>query len=414
MYNEKHWVQRDDIWIDNFADTWIKPDPNNGECIEFKHKVKRNRVPEPEWLEEETPPQLVNFQNGTLDIKTGELLPHSSLHNFHNVFPYDYSPEGCPKTEEIVRHAFRDDPDAVEFFWRYLATCFDSVSPVECALFLIGAPATAKSTLLAVFQAVFPPEVRSSLTLADVCGDFRFKSHLLYKKLVNLSDEGIPHKVLDAANFKSVISGADIMHEQKGKDPFLFKCRTKFVTASNEVFNLTDSALNFKRKFEVINFEHPIPENERNPEVKRTWIPSERVGIAYKAIEKYKEMQREFMETGVWDLKATTKMQVGKEGTVLGSDEIETYFTHLKFGDDHTKGTLSGDVYTHYKHYNEDNGIRNILSRRKFVERLKRHMGVSRWDALYSTNIQSGANKGRGFRGLELLNADGDVIGDEY
>ena len=64
-------------------------------------------------------PLLLNVQNGTIDLRTGELRPHRRTDLISKVMPLDYDPDArCPRWEALPAEVTNDRPELVDFLSR--------------------------------------------------------------------------------------------------------------------------------------------------------------------------------------------------------------------------------------------------------------------------------------------------------
>lgn len=412
-YNKTHWEHQPFNFISYIAQKVIKNGtPKRSEKSECESIVKDSSHVKEEWLtDNSSTKQLVNFQNGVLDLRDLSLKNHDPKYPFFNVFPYSFKKAECPRTDEVLENILSDDPEAIEFFWRYLGSCFDPYGEIQKSLFVIGAPATGKSTIACIFDTVFPKETRTSLKLNEICNDnlFKFRAHQLYKKYVNIGDEGVPDHHLDMSNFKNAVSCGDITHERKGEDSFTFKCMTKFVVLANNYVRMKDASKDFARKFEVLATNKVIPPNEQDKRYQDLWIPAEREGIAYKAISKYREMLEEYEEKGFFDLKVTDNMLSAKGVALDATGDGDEFFDRIKkTGDEEDKVSIA-ELYSAYKDHCMANGAHVKYTRRQFVSRIRTRYATQlnlSWDNSYRVYKDKDNKPTRGIVGVKLLDED--------
>ena len=104
----------------------------------------------PEELD--THPDLLNFRNGTVNLKTGALMPHQQAHFITKLIHYDYRPEAkCPTFFAFLARITEGHPGLVS----YLQLAFGyslTGHTIEKAVFLPYGPGdNGKTTLLSLF-----------------------------------------------------------------------------------------------------------------------------------------------------------------------------------------------------------------------------------------------------------------------
>ena len=97
----------------------------------------------------DTNPWLLNVNNGVLDLRTGELLPHAQKLLLTKLAPVDFVPDApCPTWERFVSSVMLDDAELIEFLQRALGYTLTADVSEQVLLFLYGSGSNGKSTML--------------------------------------------------------------------------------------------------------------------------------------------------------------------------------------------------------------------------------------------------------------------------
>jgi len=73
-------------------------------------------------LEFDVDPWLLNCLNGTIDLRTGELMSHNPDHLITKLTPIEYDPDAlCPRWDQFLLEVFEGDEDVIEYVKRALA-----------------------------------------------------------------------------------------------------------------------------------------------------------------------------------------------------------------------------------------------------------------------------------------------------
>jgi len=216
--------------------------------IEAMHKLARSEpgIPiSPDVLD--TDPWLLNCQNGTLDLRTGELRPHRREDYLTKLCPVVFDPKAdCPQWLDFLREIMAGDDELHRFLRRAVGMSLTGVVRDHALLVCFGTGANGKSTFLGAIQELMgidyaikaPPDLLLVKKLeghpterADLAGK-RFvacieagEGRRLAESLVKELTGGDPvrarrmredfwqfdptHKVWLAANHKPVIRGTD-------------------------------------------------------------------------------------------------------------------------------------------------------------------------------------------------------------
>ena len=150
----------------------------------FKYALKRL------YLE---PPQNRNFRafkNGTVDMRTGELLPHDPAHYLTSTIESDYIPNRpCPEVFlDFILSAFGEDQlDAVR---AYTSMLIDPTAPYGKFVHIIGPSGSGKGTLLRLWGEIFGLEDSHSGDFAELSNPESRHQHLTGKSLYTIPDTG--------------------------------------------------------------------------------------------------------------------------------------------------------------------------------------------------------------------------------
>ena len=94
-------------------------------------------------------PWLLNCLNGTLDLRTGELQPHSKADLITRRCPIEYRPAAeCPTWEKFLRSAMQGSEEKVRFLQRTCGYSLTGLTVEQKFFILYGAGRNGKSTFL--------------------------------------------------------------------------------------------------------------------------------------------------------------------------------------------------------------------------------------------------------------------------
>ena len=213
--------------------------------------------------------RYLNVANGVVDIRNGELKPHSPKYGFCYSLTLNHEKYAASKKipkmfgEMLVRN-FPDETDR-ERFLQSMAYMISNRYANKVAFYRPGPPHTGKSTYQRLLTAIVGEKQVANLSLRDLAKPFAIAT-LSDKKLNFCGETGHkPVKNLDV--FKALLGNDYIDGEFKFKDHFSFRGKTKCVFAGNEMLNIScdiaEEAI-FDR-FEFIEFSNPINRKEQIP-----------------------------------------------------------------------------------------------------------------------------------------------------
>lgn len=209
-------------------------------------------------------PFLLNCPNGTVDLKTGDLLPHERSYLLTQLCPTNYDPEAeCTKWEEVLDTCFAGSNDLIEYLWRFGGYALTGNVREQILPVAWGGGANGKSTIL--------------ITLADTLGDdYAFKAprdlivtkrgerhptelaSLYRKRLVAVIETGEGQR-LDEVLIKELTGGDTISARRMREDFWNFKPTHKLIISTNHRPRVTGTDLGVWRRLRLIPFTVSIP-----------------------------------------------------------------------------------------------------------------------------------------------------------
>jgi len=239
-------------------------------------------------------PMLLNVENGTLDLRSGELLPHSSENRLTKMCPVEYDPEAEAPRWGVFLERILPNPDVRAFVQRAAGYSLTAETGEQCLFILYGTGANGKSTFVE--------------TMMKLLGDFALRTPT--ETLLAKRETGIPNDVarlqgarfvaaseteqgrrLGEAKIKELTGGDTIAARYMRAEWFDFRPVAKIWLSTNHRPQVrgTDEAI--WRRIRLIPFEVTIPEPERNPMLPAA-LREELPGILNWALEGAVEWQR--------------------------------------------------------------------------------------------------------------------------
>lgn len=202
-----------------------------------------------------SPPWLIGFTNGVLDIRDGAFGPMTEDMVITNIIPHDYDPDAyCKDLDDFLNKVSEGDLDVRANLEEVVGMCMYRSNEFGQCPVLIGIGSNGKSTFILVLRNVLGNRNVSSLDLA-VMGR-QFQAGRLVGKLANLGDdisnERLSGDVLSV--FKKVCTGDWIYTDVKNAEGFEFKPYCTLVFSCNEFPSLGDSSEGMMRRLFPIPF----------------------------------------------------------------------------------------------------------------------------------------------------------------
>lgn len=232
----------------------------------------------------DTDPDIINFKNGLLNIKTLEFTEHRPGYHSINQLPYEYDPEAkCPRFEQFLDEIFEGDGERVKLMQQILGYIWLKDIKIHKLFIFLGNGSNGKSVLAKIMYLLYGVLNVSSTPLSAL--ERRFGLQELPGKLVNISSENEYSKELNTENLKLVTSGDAISIEKKYHDAFTTSLIVKLILLLNKLMDTSDTSDGYMRRLTIIPFNVRFEERVQGEE--------ERPGVHYMNPNLVEELQEE-------------------------------------------------------------------------------------------------------------------------
>ena len=216
-------------------------------------------------------PWLLTIENGTLDLQTGDLLPHQQQDLITKLAPVVYNPDAkCPLWEAFLTRIMGDDMDLIGFLQRGMGYSLTGIINEKALFILYGKGDNGKTTFL---------EVNRALT-----GDYALRTPT--QTLMAKKHDGVPNDIarLKGARFVSAseseegrrlseslikdLTGGDTMSARFMRAEwfdFVPECKIWLATNHKPEIKGTDEAI--WNRIKLVPFEVMIPKEEQDKEL---------------------------------------------------------------------------------------------------------------------------------------------------
>lgn len=220
-------------------------------------------------------PMLFNCENGTINLRTGEIIPHSSDDLISKICHVEYEPDANIKNEKWER--FLADSIQTEktrdFLQRAVGYSLTGCTNEEALFFLHGPPMTGKSSFLEAVLQVFGAYGKTSnfstfLTRRDNTGPNESIARLANVRLVQCNEVN-KDTTFNSALIKNLVSG-DTKNARFpfARDSFDFEPIFKLWLASNYRPNINYDDDAMWRRFFVVPFIQEVSDEKKDKNLK--------------------------------------------------------------------------------------------------------------------------------------------------
>jgi putative DNA primase/helicase len=184
---------------------------------------------------------MLNCKNGVVNLRTGELLPHSPDYHFTYCVPVDYIPLAPNQVwlKWLDKAVSKEDADFLQLSAGYSATGHTSE---EVLFYLFGPPRSGKGTftetLLSVFGKPLAKEVNFATFTAQRTGDSQnFDLAPLKPCRFVAASESNAYERFNEAKVKALTGGNEIYCAFKHRDHFGYQPKFKIWLSTNQPVN---------------------------------------------------------------------------------------------------------------------------------------------------------------------------------
>jgi putative DNA primase/helicase len=215
---------------------------------------------------------LLNCLNGTIDLRTGKLKPHTREDHITKLIPVEYDSSAlCPRYLQFLSEIFpgESSTELIAFVKRMAGYILTGNTREQTVFILTGKGANGKSTLVEVLRAILGDyagdtpmstftDKRESNT-ADLAG-------LLGRRLVTAA-EGEETQDFNESLLKTLSGGDPITCRKLYCDFFSYTPTFKVIISTNEIPHIRSQNFAMKRRIKLLPFQQRFydPEDEKTP-----------------------------------------------------------------------------------------------------------------------------------------------------
>lgn len=233
----------------------------------------------------DTNPWLFNAANGTIDLRTGELLEPDRANLITRISPVEYDPDAeLGMWDDFLGLAFGGNSEITAFAQRLLGYSLYGLTPEEILPMILGPAGSGKSTLISTLLAVFGDYARTAefdtfLQRSTVGNARNDVARLVGARFVAATEVDRGRK-LSQQVIKSLTGSDEVTARFLYKEAFTFRPGFLLALVANDAPAIEHDDDGMWRRVLKLSMDHPIPSHRRDPRVKETLRDPSRGGPA--------------------------------------------------------------------------------------------------------------------------------------
>lgn len=229
---------------------------------------------------------LLNCQNGIVDLSTNELIAHDSRYLITKQANVAWDDKAtCPLFDDCLNYWFEGDTEMIDFFWRWVGYTLTGYTHFEHFVFLEGPGGNGKTiaretivNLMGTYVKTLPKTALMVSHLDQTTAITRaLGARMIAVSEVNSGDR------LDEGRTKDLVSGEMQPARLLYQDGFDFKPCGKLWMHGNHRPRITDTTESIWRRLLTVPFHVIIPPEKRDPNLRYKTL-QEKPGILNRAI----------------------------------------------------------------------------------------------------------------------------------
>lgn len=310
---------------------------------------------------------ILNCQNGIVDLRTGQLMPHDSVKNATKISPAVFSTDAeCPVFEKFIHSTFAGNEEIIKFMQRLLGYCLTGETREQQFAIAFGSGRNGKGTLLNLvldimgdYAQTTPTDTLYRKKNEGVSNDI---ARLMGARFV-LASEGEEGKRFDEALIKKM-TGQDRMAARfLHQEFFEFMPQFKIMLMTNDKPIARGDDMALWARIQLIPFTQKFDGSKKDDTLKdKLRSPAEMSGILKWLVEGCLEWQRIGLCPPEEVVQATAEYR-------NESDKFQNWIEECCAVDAHAV-CASHDLYKSFQAWSLSNGDRHIVTSVAFSKQL--------------------------------------------
>jgi putative DNA primase/helicase len=309
---------------------------------------------------------LLNIENGTIDLKTGKLLPHDPNHLISKITNIEFDENAeCPKWMDFLDYIFSGDMELIGYMQKLTGYCLTGSIKQQILPILYGNGNNGKTTFMQVLEGLLGEYcIYADVSSFAVSNSSNIRNDLARMKgsRLILTSEFEHNQHISEATVKSVTGGEKIPCRYLYGEYFEYRPTGKIMMATNYKPLIKGTDKGIWRRIHFIPFLVQIAERDRKENYHEELL-EELPGILNWALEGCLQWQKEGLKKPPAVEDATTEYRKDMDDL---ADFLDTCCESASNAKIH-----SSDIFKAYTDWAMENSIKNPLSQRAFSKELE-------------------------------------------
>jgi len=215
-------------------------------------------------------PWLFNCTNGTIDLRTGELLAHDRSQRSTRLAPVEYDPDASSaQWQQFVAEVMGEDQEVIDYLQRAVGYSLTGITNEQCLFFCLGRGRNGKSVFIEAVQAMMGDYGQNTTTqtvMKKSGGIPNDIARLVGARFVALSETGEGQQFNEPL-LKDLTGGDTLTARFLFKEPFDFTPQCKLWIRGNHQPAIGSTDEGIWRRLRIIPFGVQISDSQCDPDL---------------------------------------------------------------------------------------------------------------------------------------------------
>ncbi len=226
-------------------------------------------------------PYLMNCQNGVVDLRSGQLLPHDPERLTTKISPASFTTEAqCPLFMNFLSETMLEDSEMIDFLGRCFGMALTGDTREQKMLLLWGPGKNGKSVLVDVIAHVlgdYSDVIRSEILMVSSRSIHNYIAEMKGRRFISATETPYGEK-LNAALIKELTGGDTVKGRQLYQTSQSFRIEALLTMVTNWKPDIQGGDAALMRRLMLVKFGYIVPDEKIDP-LLASKLKEERDGI---------------------------------------------------------------------------------------------------------------------------------------